>query len=46
MNSDQVQMRQRDAMSDTMAALGQGGEAPGLRAAKAILRDLSDRPAE
>ncbi|MEM1005041.1 MAG: lipid-A-disaccharide synthase, partial [Pseudomonadota bacterium] len=31
---------QRQAMEDTMERLGRGGEAPGLRAAKAVLRRM------
>lgn len=32
---------QKGAMNDTMRALGRGGEAPGLRAARSVLRFLS-----
>lgn len=35
---------QRDAMAITMARLGQGGEAPGLRAARAVLDRLEHAP--
>lgn len=35
---------QRDAMRATMQRLGQGGEAPGLRAARAVLQRLEQTP--
>ena len=35
---------QRDAMRATMQRLGQGGEAPGLRAARAVLQRLEQAP--
>ncbi|MEE9389427.1 MAG: lipid-A-disaccharide synthase [Paracoccaceae bacterium] len=34
---------QRDAMADTMTALGLGGDAPGLRAARAVLDGLGTK---
>ena len=37
-----VPQAQIDAMQSTMTRLGQGGEAPGLRAARAVLDGLSD----
>ena len=37
---------QRAAMALTMARLGQGGEAPGLRAARAVLQRLEDAPVQ
>jgi len=39
-NDPAAQQVQRDAMAATMQALGQGGEAPGLRAARAVLDGL------
>jgi lipid-A-disaccharide synthase len=33
---------QRQAMAETMALLGRGGEPPGLRAARAVLDGLGD----
>ena len=37
---------QRQAMAVTMERLGQGGEAPGLRAARAVLARLEDAPVQ
>ena len=37
---------QRQAMALTMQRLGQGGEAPGLRAARAVLADLAQTPGQ
>lgn len=39
-------LSQRAAMALTMERLGQGGEAPGLRAARAVLDRLPDAPVE
>lgn len=39
----EIRARQTAAMADTMAALGKGGEAPGLRAARAVLDGLGIR---
>jgi lipid-A-disaccharide synthase len=36
-DSDKARAAQRQAMAVTMARLGQGGEAPGLRAARSVL---------
>ena len=36
-----LQIAQRDAMAETMAALGRGAELPGLRAARAVLDGLA-----
>ncbi len=36
---------QKDAMAVTMQRLGQGGDAPGLRAARAVLDGLATKPA-
>lgn len=38
LNDPAAQAAQREAMTSTMSRLGQGGEAPGLRAARAVLR--------
>ncbi len=40
LTNEEARATQLDAMADTMAALGQGGEPPGLRAARSVLSRL------
>ncbi|MCC5992038.1 MAG: lipid-A-disaccharide synthase [Rhodobacteraceae bacterium] len=44
MNDPDARARQRAAMAITMERLGQGGEAPGLRAARSVLRFMQRPP--
>ncbi|MBD3679292.1 MAG: lipid-A-disaccharide synthase [Rhodobacteraceae bacterium] len=43
LNSDAARAEQVTAMAETMQALGKGHEAPGLRAARAVLEGISER---